>query len=134
VSEDFLEGATSWGVKSSPQMRSFGLAEGAPGRPFYVTEESGNTTWAAEVQADGSLQNFRLFANRGGESVASDTSGNVYIAAGQIYVYDREGKEIDTIEVPERPLQMVFGDTDRQTMFILARSSLYAVRMRQPGL
>jgi sugar lactone lactonase YvrE len=66
--------------------------------------------------------------------VASDTGGNVYIAAGQIYVYDREGKGIDTIEVPERPLQMVFGDTDRQTMFILARSSLYAVRMRQPGL
>jgi len=134
VSGDFLEGATSWGVKSSPQMRSFGLAEAAPGRPFYVTEESGNTTWAADVQADGSLQNFRLFANRGGESVASDTGGNVYIAAGQIYVYDREGKGTDTIEVPERPLQMVFGDTDRQTMFILARSSLYAVRMRQPGL
>jgi hypothetical protein len=133
VGADFLEGATSWGIKSSPPIRSFGLAEAAPGGPFYVTEESGDTTWAADVQADGSLQNFRLFANRGGEYVTSDTAGNVYIAAGQIYVYDRAGKWIDTIDVPERPVQIIFGGEDRRTMFIAARSSLYAVRMKQAG-
>jgi sugar lactone lactonase YvrE len=133
VGSDFLEGATSWGIKSSPPIRSFGLAEATPGKPFYVTEESGNTTWAADVQPDGSLQNFRLFANCGGESVASDNNGNVYIAAGQICVYDRAGKQIDTVEVPERPVQIIFGGTDRQTMFIAARSSLYSVRMKAPG-
>jgi sugar lactone lactonase YvrE len=133
VGADFLEGATSWGIKSSPPIRSFGLAEAAPGEPFYVTEESGDTTWATDVQADGSLQNFRLFANRGGEYVTSDTAGNVYIAAGQIYVYDRAGKWIDTIDVPERPVQIIFGGEDRRTMFIAARSSLYAVRMKQAG-
>jgi sugar lactone lactonase YvrE len=130
VGRDFLEGATSWGIKSSPTIRSFGLAQATPGRPFYVTEESGNTTLAADVQADGSLQNFRLFANCGGENVAADANGNVYIAAGQIYVYDRAGKQIDTIEVPERPVQILFGGPNHQTMFIAARSSLYAVPMR----
>lgn len=125
VGRDFLEGATSWGIKSSPTIRSFGLAEATPGQPFYVTEESGNTTWAADVQPDGSLQNFRLFANCGGENVASDASGNVYIAAGQICVYDRAGKQIDTIEVPERPVQILFGgprpqdDVHRRTQFSL---------------
>ncbi|HWD94523.1 MAG TPA: glycosyl hydrolase family 28-related protein [Verrucomicrobiae bacterium] len=133
VGRDFLEGATSWGIKSSPTIRSFGLARAAPGRPFYITEESGDTTWAADVQPDGSLQNFHLFANCGGENVASDANGNVYIAAGQIYVYDRTGKQIDTIDVPERPVQILFGGADRKTMYIAARSSLYAVPMRQPG-
>lgn len=130
VGQDFLDGAVSWGIKSSPPIRSFGLAETAPGRTFYVADESGNTTWAAEVQSDGSLAHFRLFANRGGEGVVSDAQGNVYIAAGQIYVYDRSGKSIGTIEVPERPVQMVFGGADGKTMFIAARSSLYAVRMK----
>jgi hypothetical protein len=130
---DFLAGATSWGVKSSPPIRSFGLAEATPGRPFYITEESGNITLATDVQPDGSLRNFRLFANRGGEYVTSDTQGNVYIEAGQIYVYDATGKWIDTIEVPERPVQIIFGGADRRTMFIAARSSLYSLRMKQPG-
>jgi sugar lactone lactonase YvrE len=54
----------------------------------------------------------------------------VYIAAGQIHVYDPAGKLIDTIEVPERPIQVVFGGTDHRTLFIAARSSLYSLRVR----
>ena len=127
VGQDFLDGTVSWGIKSSPPIRSFGLAPAAAGQTFYVTDESGNTTSAAEVQPNGSLKGFHLFANRGGESVISDSAGNVYIAAGQIYVYDRNGKEIGTIEVPERPVQLVFGGPGGKTLFIAARSSLYAV-------
>jgi len=130
---DFLGGAMSWGVKSSPQIRSFGLAPVLPGQPFYLTDEAELTTWAAVVNPDGSLRDFRLFAEQGGEGVAVDSRGNVYIAAGQVHVYDPAGKPIDTIEVPERPLQLVFGGADRQTLFIPARTSLYSVRMRYPG-
>jgi len=133
VGSDFLEGAVSWGIKSSPPIRSFGLAEATPGKPFYVTEESGHLTFAADVSTNGSLQNFRLFTNRGGENVVSDTKGNVYIADGQIYVYDSSGKWINTIRVPERPVQLIFAGPDRQTLFIAARSSLYFIRMQQSG-
>ncbi len=131
--EDFLHGATSWGVKSSPQIRSFGLSQAVPGKPFYVTDESELRTWKAEVNPNGSLQNFRLFAEQGGEGVAVDSHGNVYIAAGQIYIYNPAGKLIDTIEVPERPIQIVFGGADHQTLFIAARTSLYSLRLRYPG-
>jgi sugar lactone lactonase YvrE len=120
----------SWGVKSSPQIRSFGLAPAAPGQTFYVTDEAELTTWAAAVRADGGLDNFRLFANQGGEGVTSDARGNVYIAAGQVYVYNAKGKLIETIEVPERPLQVVCGGSDGKTLFIPARTSLYSVRLR----
>jgi sugar lactone lactonase YvrE len=41
---------------------------------------------------------------------------------------------IDTIPVPERPLDLVFGGKDRRTLFILTHSSLYAVRTRSGGL
>ena len=133
VGEDFLRRATSWGIKSSPQIRSFGLGRAVPGKLFYVTDESELRTWAADVNPDGSLKNFQLFAEQGGESVTVDSCGNVYIAAGQIYVYDPAGKLIDTIEVPERPVQLVFGGADHKTLFIAARTSLYSVRMKYSG-
>ena len=131
--KDFLDGATSWGVKSSPPIRSFGLNRAVPGKPFYVTDESELRTWAAEVNPDGSLKNFRLFAEQGGESVATDSHGNVYVAAGQIYVYDPAGKLIDAIEIPERPVQLMFGGEDHKTLFIAARTSLYSVRTHFSG-
>jgi sugar lactone lactonase YvrE len=130
VGEDFLNAATSWGIKSSPQIRSFGLGPAKPGKPFYVTDESELRTWKAEVNPDGSLTNIQLYAEQGGESVATDSHGNVYIAAGQIYVYNPEGGLIDTIEVPERPIQLVFGDADHRTLFVTARTSLYSLHIR----
>jgi SMP-30/Gluconolactonase/LRE-like region/Pectate lyase superfamily protein len=130
VGESFLTGQTSWNIKSSPQIRAFGLGKATPGRPFYVTDESNLRTWRAGVNADGSLTNFQLFAEQGGEGVTTDSRGNVYIAAGQIYVYDPAGKLIDTIEVPRRPTQLMFGGKDGKTLFIAARTSLYAVRMK----
>jgi sugar lactone lactonase YvrE len=130
---DFLNGATSWGVKSSPQIRSFGLAPVLAGQTFYVSDEAELTTWAAVVNEDGSLRDFRLFADQGSEGVTVDSRGNVYIAAGQIYIYNPAGKLLDAIEVPERPLQLVFGGADHRTLFVPARTSLYAVRTRYPG-
>jgi sugar lactone lactonase YvrE len=53
-----------------------------------------------------------------------DSHGNVYVAAGQIYVYDPAGRQIATIQVPERPVQLIFGGADHQKLFIPARGSL----------
>ena len=104
-----------------------------PGKTAYITSEAEIATWQATVGPDGGLTGFKLFANQGGEGVAVDENGNVYIAAGQIWVYDPSGRLIDTIDVPERPTQLVFGGKDRKTLFIPARSSLYAVRTRFAG-
>jgi len=130
VGPDFLHAATSWGIKSSPQIRSFGLGRAVPDKPFYVTDESELRTWKADVNPDGSLTNFQLFAEQGGESVTADSHGNVYIAAGQIYVYDPAGMLMDTIQVPERPIQVVLGGADHRTLFIAARTSLYSLHIR----
>jgi sugar lactone lactonase YvrE len=133
LGQGFLGGETGWGVKLSPQIRAFGLGRATPGRPFYITDESNLQTWKAEVNSDGSLTNFRLFAENGGESVTSDSQGNVYLAAGQIYVYDPNGNLIDTVETPQRPIQILFGGGDGKTLFITARDSLYSLRMKFAG-
>ena len=127
--EDFIHGAVSWGIKSSALIRGFGLAPAIPGQPFYLTEESEVSTWRGTVQPDGSLVDLKPFVDQGGESVATGPDGNVYIAAGEIYVYNPAGKLIDTIRVPERPVQLVFGGKEGRTLFIAARTSLYAVNV-----
>ena len=86
------------------------------------------------MNADGTLSGLKVFAEQGGESLTQDSAGNVYLAAGQVFVYNSAGKSIDTIPVPERPLDIVFGGKDRRTLFILTQSSLYAVRTRFGGL
>jgi SMP-30/gluconolaconase/LRE-like protein/pectate lyase-like protein len=132
--EDFVAGTLYYGTKMADLLRGFGLTQAIPGRPFYVSDESEQKTYVGSVASDGTLTNARLFAEQGGESVAQDAEGNVYIAAGQIYVYNSSGKLIDTIDVPDRPIDLVFGGKDRRTLFILARSSLYAVQLRANGL
>ena len=131
--DDFASGAVSWGIKSADVVRGFGLAPAVPGKRFYMTSEAEVRTYSAMVGPDGNLTDVKLFAEQGGEGVTTDADGNVYIAAGHIYVYSPAGKLIDTIEVPERPTQMLFGGKDGQTLFIAARNSLYAVRMKTKG-
>jgi hypothetical protein len=131
--KDFVAGTMSWGIKSSDLLRSFSLAAAMPGRPFYVTSEAEVMTWTGTLGPDGNFTAFKPFVQQGGEGVAVDAEGNVYLAAGQIYVYKPSGKLIDTIETPERPIQLAFGGKDGRTLFIAARSSLYGVRTRAAG-
>jgi len=132
--EDFVSGTLYYGTKMADVLRAFGLARAIPGKPFYASDESEQKTFSFSVASDGSLTNPHLFAEQGGESIAQDEGGNVYIAAGQIYIYSPAGHLIDTIEVPDRPIDLVFGGKDGRTLFILARSSLYAVQTRTKGL
>lgn len=70
---------------------------------------------------------------RTGTSVVTDTDGNVYVAGAQLFVYSSTGKPLGVVEVPERPGSLAFGGSDHRTLFIGARSSLYAIRTRIRG-
>jgi sugar lactone lactonase YvrE len=124
--EDFVDGTLYYGIKMADVLRAFSLGKATPGKIFYVSDERQKKTYAADVTADGSLAHVRLFANQGGESVAVAPDGKVYLAAGQIYVYHPDGTLVGEIDVPERPVSIVFGGKDGRTLFILARTSLYS--------
>ena len=111
-------------------LQSSNLAVFSPGDDAMSTSEDDGRTYR-EAQSDGKLTS--VFAERGGTSVVSDEEGNVYIASGQIYVYDRQGKQIGVLELPERPGSLAFGGPDKRTLFIGARSSLYAIRTASPS-
>ena len=114
-------------------VRAFQLRSARPGEPFVVADEFGQKTYRFTVQTDGSLAEPVLVAEEGEAGVAVDAAGNTYVAAGDLFVYDPAGTLIDRIALPERPSSLVFGGADRQTLFICARHSLYALPVKIPG-
>jgi sugar lactone lactonase YvrE len=115
-------------------LRTFGLERAVPGTAFYVTTENDEETFKGSLTATGSVTDLKLFTETGGESVAQDERGRVYVAAGQILVYTQEGKLADKIDVPERPIDLIFGGADRRTLYILTHHSLYQIRTDSAGL
>lgn len=122
-----------WRLGTVDLARTYAMAPATPGQPFYVADEFGQKTWRFEVQSDGSLTAPQLFAEEGEAGVATDAAGNVYVCAGQVFVYDPAGRLLGVIRVPERPTSLAFGGADRKTLFITARTSLYAVRLDAAG-
>ena len=130
------DGKTALPAMAIPMFRSLHessqLARFRPGETRPVVSEDDAKTWRGTLGSDGRMA-AELFAERGGTSAVEDTAGNVYIASGQVYVYDREGRAEGVLEVPERPGSLCFGGKQRRTLFIGARSSVYAVKTRAAG-
>jgi sugar lactone lactonase YvrE len=120
----------STGWRFSDNLDTYGFITALPGERVYVSSASEDRTYSARVAVNGTLTDLQPFAERGGESVAVDRQGDVYVANGQIFVYNPAGKLIGQIDVPERPIDIVFGGSDRRTLFILAHRALFAVRVK----
>ncbi len=110
-----------------PILQSSQLAGFAQGEQHFIASEDDARTCSARLKDDGKLATT-VFTERGGTSVVTDEDGNVFIASGQVYIYDRAGNLVGTLEVPERPGSLAFGGPDKRTLFIGARSSLYSIR------
>jgi sugar lactone lactonase YvrE len=114
-----------------PILQSSQLASFAPGDQRFVVSEDDARTYSAKLESNGTLSTS-VFAERGGTSVVTDEAGNVYVASEQVHVYNRAGKQIGILEVPERPSSLAFGGLDHRTLFVGARHSLYSIRAAFP--
>ncbi len=119
------------GWRFSHALDTYGFITAEPGTRIYVSNESEARTYSAKVGPGGALTDLKVFADRGGESVAQDDAGRVYIANGEIFVHAADGRELSRIDVPERPIQLVIGGPDRKTLFVLTQHALYAVDLTQ---
>lgn len=110
--------------------RSSSLLEAFPGKPFYTTDEYDKRIVRLDVDARGYLSNLEYFVEMGEFGSAVDTAGNLYIADGQVYIFNPEGNPIGEIEIPERPLTLRFGGKDSNTLFINSYKSLFQVKIK----
>lgn len=110
-----------------------GIVGTPDGKRLFVADIRARKTFVYDIQADGTLANKTLFCESGSDGLTIDTQGNLYLTSRGVQVYDRSGVLIETILVPENASNVVFGGKDRQTLFITARTGLYAVKTRRKG-
>jgi gluconolactonase len=105
------------------------------GKALYVADIGGNKTYKYSIQKDGSLQDKTLFCEKGSDGMTIDSEGNIYITGKGVFVFDKAGKEIEHMDVPEPwTANVCFGGKDRHTLFITASKSLYSMKMNVKGV
>ncbi len=111
-----------------------GLIGTPDGKTLYVSDINDRKIWKYDIQADGTLSNKTFFAPEGSDGMSIDNKGNVYLTNKAVSVFDKTGKKIASIEVPETPSNVCFGGKKRNTLFVTARTSVYTLKMNVKGV
>jgi len=120
-----------------------GIAFSPDERFLYVTnwDPARKVVMRYEVARNGSLANGRVFFDMTGapgdealDGLKVDTLGNLYVSGpGGVWILSPEGKHIGQIVAPELPANLAWGDADRMTLYMTARTGLYRMRLAVPG-
>ncbi|MBM4045306.1 MAG: SMP-30/gluconolactonase/LRE family protein [Planctomycetes bacterium] len=118
-----------------------GLAFSPDEKVLYIADTARKHVRAFEVRPDGTLANGRVFAELKSDKPGApdgmkvDERGNLYVTGpGGTWVFDPTGRHLGTIVTAEVPANCAFGGPDRRTLFITARTSVYRVRVKTPGM
>ena len=111
-----------------------GLIGTPDGKILYVSDINDGKIWKYDIQPDGTLANKTFFAPEGSDGMTIDNQGNVYLTNKVVSVFDKTGKSVARIEVPEQPSNLCFGGKNRDILFITARTSIYTLKMNVKGV
>src|SRR6516225_5895423 len=127
-------------VKDMPRVN--GLAFSPDEKYLYVNGSGDNYVNRYDVLPDGTLTNGGLLIDlskqteRGvTDGMRVDTKGNFYeTGPGGVWIISPEGKHLGTIRAPEQATNVGFGDADKKTLYIAARTGIYRIRVNTPGI
>lgn len=104
------------------------------GKRLFVADIGAGKIYAYDLTPEGALTNRRLFCEARSDGMTLDTEGNLYTSSRGVLIFDKNGKHVETIEVPENwTANLCFGGKDRQTLFITASTGLYSIQMNTKG-
>jgi len=111
-----------------------GITGTPDGKTLFISDIGAGQTWRYEIQPDGSLANKTLFCKLGSDGMTIDTDGNLYLTGHGVTVFDKTGRRIEHIDVPEAwTANVCLGGRDRTTLFITASKSLYSIQLLVKG-
>ena len=141
--------------------RPNGIHVSADDRRLFVVDNNNNTpgipraVWRFDLKPDGSVvpgsrKKLHDFGRgRGGDGMALDVEGRLYIAAGRtvaspphetteaaggVYVITPNGQQVGFVPIPEDQVtNCTFGGNDLKTLYITAGHTLWSIRVTTPG-
>jgi gluconolactonase len=121
--------------------RPNGILVSPDGKWLYVAEPNKRELHRFAIEKPGVLGERTLLytgdqeTDGGGpDGMALDAGGRIYTTYKGIVILAPDGKRLGRIEVPERPANCAFGGKDGKTLFITARTSLYAIDLQVQGM
>jgi len=111
-----------------------GIVGTPDGKKLFVADIGANKTWSYTINKDGSLSHKMLFCELGSDGMTIDSKGNIFLTGKGVTVFDKTGKMIGNIAVPESwTANVCFGGSDMKSLFITASKGLYRIRVRVKG-
>ncbi len=121
-----------------------GIAFSPDERHLYVGNWDRKRTIVKRYDVDGSggVSNGRVFFDMTGASgedaidgMKVNQAGDLFVCGpGGIWVLSSDGDHLGTLELPEAPHNLAWGDEDGRTLYVTAISSIYRVRATIPGV
>jgi gluconolactonase len=120
-----------------------GLAFSPDEKKLYIANTRPDKFWMVyDVEADGTLANGKMFldvtkepGDGAPDGMKVDSAGNLYATGpGGVLVISPQGKHLGTIQLPEVPANCAWGDADGKTLYMTARTGLYRVKLKVPGV
>ena len=117
--------------------RPNGIAISQDGRTLFVSDSDAQTVHAIDLDKDGVASSDRVIVSKipgapGG--LRADVEGNIYVAARNVFVFSAKGELVRTIQLPEKPSSLTFGDPELQSLYITAQTSVYRVKIGVKGV
>ena len=119
-----------------------GLAFSPDEKYLYANGSRDRYVKRYEVGPDGTATNGKMLIDISKEAAPGitdglriDVKGNLWeTGPGGVWIISPEGRHLGTIRTPELAANVEFGDADRKTLYIVARTSIYRIRVNLPGL
>jgi len=112
-------------------------------KTLYVAPSEQKEVWAYPISAPGKVGPGRVFCalkqanekdTNGGDGVAIDSAGNLYIATQLgLQIFAPDGKPLGILTFPEQPANVSFGPPEEKTLYVTARTSLYSLPLQIKG-
>lgn len=104
-------------------------------KKLYISDIDTGKTYVYDILDEGKLSEKKLFCEMGSDGMTLDKHGNLYLTGDGVHVFNRSGKKIYHIPIPEKwTSNVAFGGENNDVLFITASKSVYTFPMKVRGI
>jgi gluconolactonase len=124
------KGAKAPRVADDTLVQPNGIIGTPDGKQLYVADIGAKKTYIYKIQSDGGLADRKLFCEMGSDGMTLDAAGNLYLTGKGVTVFDKTGRKLGEIPVPEGwTANVTIAGRAGRTLFITAMDSVYTLEL-----